>query len=54
MGSRLAEANPPSPGALVSVHGALSIDGQTVAVGAPALLGADGEAASLLIAPSFD
>lgn len=51
MGSPLDAANPPSPGALVSVQGTLAIDGQTVPVGAPALLGAPGEAASLLIDP---
>jgi hypothetical protein len=54
LGSRLDHADPPLPGALVSVQGVVAIDGQTVAVGAPALLGADGEAASLLIDPRFD
>jgi Creatinase/Prolidase N-terminal domain len=51
MGSRLASAKPPSPGALVSVQGVLTIDGLAVPVGAPALLGANGEAASLLVDP---
>lgn len=51
MGSRLDAINPPAPGALVSVQGTLTIDGRTVPVGAPALLGAEGEAASLLIDP---
>lgn len=54
MGSRLAAARPLSPGALVSVQGALTIDGRTVAVGAPALLGGEGEAASLLVNPLYD
>jgi hypothetical protein len=54
MGSRLDPAKPPLPGALVSVQGTLMVDGRTVAVGAPALLGTDGEAASLLIDPAFD
>jgi hypothetical protein len=53
MGSRLDATNAPSPGALVSVQGTLAIDGQTVSVGAPALLGAPGEAASLLIDPLY-
>ena len=54
MGSRLAAANPPLPGALVSVQGALAIDGRTVLVGAPALIGAEGEAASLLVDPLYE
>jgi hypothetical protein len=53
MGSRFGAANPPSPDALVSVQGTVTIDGHNVAVGAPALLGAPGEAASLLIDPSY-
>lgn len=54
LGSRLAAANPPLPGSLVSVQGTLAIDGHTVPVGAPALLGAHGEAASLLVNPLFE
>jgi len=54
MGSRLPFANPPLPGALVSVQGALMIDGCTIPVGAPALIGAQGEAAALLIDPLYD
>jgi Creatinase/Prolidase N-terminal domain len=42
------------PGALVSVQGRLELDGVPVLVGAPALIGARGEAASLLLHPSFD
>ncbi len=54
MGSRLGAANPPPPGALVSVQGVLAIDGRTVLVGAPALIGAEGEAASLLADPLYE
>jgi len=54
MGSRLGTSHPPLPGALVSVQGVLAIDGQTVLVGAPALLGAAGEAASLIADQIFD
>jgi hypothetical protein len=54
LGSRLGAPHPPLPGALVSVQAALAIDGQTVLVGAPALLGAAGEAASLIAIPLFD
>ncbi len=53
MGSRLDAANPPSPGALVSVQATLAINGQAVPIGAPVLLGAPGEAASLLIDPLY-
>jgi hypothetical protein len=54
MGSRLETANPPLPGALVSVQGTVAIDGRTVPVGAPVLLGAEGEASALLIDPLYD
>jgi hypothetical protein len=54
MGSRVDAASPPTPGALVSVQANVEIDGRTVLVGAPALLGERGEAASLLVAPSFE
>jgi len=54
LGSRLGAANSPSPGALVSVQGVVTIDGHAFPVGAPALLGGQGEAASLLIDPSYD
>lgn len=54
LGSRLEQINPPLPGALVSVHGTVVIDGRNVAVGAPVLLGADDEAASLLVDPLFE
>jgi len=54
MGSRVDPPTPPPPGALVSVQGALAIDGRTVLVGAPALVGAPDEASSLLVDPSYD
>jgi Creatinase/Prolidase N-terminal domain len=54
MGSRVEGSRPPPPGGLVSVQGALAIDGQTVPVGAPALIGSPGEAAAFLVAPQFD
>ena len=54
MGSRLGAASPPLPGALVSVQAALTLDGDTVLVGAPALLGGPGEPASLLIDPLYE
>jgi hypothetical protein len=54
MGSRMDEGNAPQPGALVSVQAAIEIDGQTVLLGAPALIGAHGEAASLLVDPLYD
>ena len=41
----------PAPRALVSVQACLEIDGRPVLLGAPALLGGRGEAASLLIQP---
>jgi len=52
-GSRLGPSAPPPLGTLISVQGVLAIDGRNVVVGAPALIGADGEAASLLGAPSY-
>jgi hypothetical protein len=54
MGSRLAANNPPLSGALVSVQGTLMMDGNRVPVGAPALLGAQGEAASLIVDPLYE
>jgi hypothetical protein len=54
MGSRMAENNWPPSGALVSVQAALAIDGHTVLLGAPALIGQPGEAASLLDDPLYD
>jgi hypothetical protein len=54
MGSRLDVADRLSPGALVSAQGALTLDGQSVLVGAPALLDRNGEAARLIVDPQFD
>jgi Xaa-Pro aminopeptidase len=51
MGSRAGEPHPPSPRSLVSVQAGCEIDGRWVLVGAPALLGAPGEAAALLVQP---
>jgi hypothetical protein len=50
LGSRVTEPNPPAPGALVSVQASTDADGRTILLGAPALLGERGEAASLLVA----
>ena len=54
MGSRVEFANPPAPGALVSVQALIGIDRTTVPVGAPALVGAAGVAGSLLASPRCD
>jgi hypothetical protein len=48
MGSRIAERSKLTAGALVSVQARLEIDGQTMLLGAPALIGSPGEAACLL------
>ena len=52
LGSRVTQPIVPSLGALVSVQAAFEIDEKPVLVGAPALLGRDGETASLLVQPS--
>ena len=54
IGSRLGEGHRPLPGALVSVQAALAVDGQTVLLGAPALIGQAGEASSLIADPLYD
>ena len=54
MGSRVGGATPAVEGSLVSVQGAVPVEGQTVLVGAPALIGEAGQAASLIIDPLFD
>jgi hypothetical protein len=54
IGSRLGEGRPPLPGALVSVQAALAVDGQTVLLGAPALIGQSGAASSLIADPLYD
>jgi hypothetical protein len=53
MGSRLGEAVQVLPRSMVSVQASLSVRGQVVLAGAPALIGEAGEAASLLINPAF-
>ena len=54
LGSRLGEGQPPLPGALVSVQAAIAVDGRTVLLGAPALIGQSGQASSLIADPLFD
>jgi hypothetical protein len=49
MGSRVSEPTPLNAGALVSVQATLNVDGRSVLLGAPALIGRRGEAASLLV-----
>jgi hypothetical protein len=39
---------------LVSVQAALAIDGRTVLLGAPALIGQSGQASSLIADPLYD
>ncbi len=51
MGSRIAESKPVVPRSLVSVQACMAIDGRPLLLGAPALLGGRGEAASLLVHP---
>ena len=53
MGARIAEPRPPAPGALVSVQALIEQDGEPVLLGGPALLGAAGEPAALLVPPVF-
>lgn len=52
MGSRCGVIHKPLPRAVVSVQAALAVDGVKVPVGAPALIGDDGQHASLLVDPS--
>jgi Xaa-Pro aminopeptidase len=54
MGSAIAEPRVPPPGALVSVQACIELDGEPVLLGAPALLGANGEPAALLLSPLYD
>jgi hypothetical protein len=54
IGSRLGEGHPPLPGALVSVQASLAVDGQTVLLGAPALIGQSGAASGLIADPLYD
>jgi hypothetical protein len=53
MGSRAGMINPPPSGSLVSLQAAVTLNGSTVLTGAPALIGAQNEAASLLTDPLF-
>jgi hypothetical protein len=52
MGSRVSEPHPPAPGSLVSVQASLVLAGESILIGAPALIGAVGEAAGFLVAPA--
>jgi Creatinase/Prolidase N-terminal domain len=54
LGSRVGEGRSPPPGALVSVQAALAVGGQTVLLGAPALIGQPGQASSLIADPLYD
>jgi hypothetical protein len=54
IGSRLGKGYRPLPGALVSVQAAIAVDGQTVLLGAPALIGQSGAASSLIADPLYD
>jgi hypothetical protein len=47
----VAEPITPAAGALVSVQATIDVDGRPVLLGAPALIGRHGEAASLLVRP---
>ena len=51
MGSRVATAHALAPSALVSVQADFEIEGRPLLLGAPALVGRRGEAASLLVPP---
>ena len=53
LGSKVDEPVAPAEGALVSVQATMMIDGQPIVLGAPALIGRDGQAASLLVPPVF-
>jgi hypothetical protein len=54
LGSRVSDGAAPGAGALVSVQACLEIDGEPILMGAPALLGANGESAALLLSPLYD
>ncbi|HUB96328.1 MAG TPA: aminopeptidase P family N-terminal domain-containing protein [Stellaceae bacterium] len=53
-GSAVAEPRVLPPGGLVSVQACLDVDGEPIVLGAPALLGARGEPAALLLSPLYD
>lgn len=52
-GSSVGTPTQPLPGSLVSIQGVLAIDGRPIPVGAPALIGAGGESASILCTLSY-
>jgi Xaa-Pro aminopeptidase len=54
MGARVTAARPPAPGMLVSVQAQIDLGGEPILIGAPALVGAGGEPAGLLVQPLFD
>jgi len=53
MGARIAVPRAPLAGALVSVQACVEIEGTPVMLGAPALLGAAGETANVLVPPVY-
>ncbi len=53
MGSSVSTPTRPLPGSLVSVQGVSTVDGRPIPIGAPALIGADGEPASILCSLSY-
>jgi len=54
MGSKVAEPLRPAAGSVVSVQATIRIDGHPLVLGGPALLGAAGAPASLLVPPLFE
>jgi creatinase/prolidase-like protein len=54
IGSKIEEPLRPAAGSLVSVQATIDAGGTPVVLGAPALLGADGQTASLLVQPLFE
>jgi hypothetical protein len=54
MGSGIPAVHVPLSGALVTVQGTVMVGGNAIPIGAPALIGAQGEAASLLVDPLFE
>lgn len=53
LGANVSTPTPPLPGSLVAVQGVLTVDSRPIPVGAPALIGAAGESASILCSLSF-
>ncbi len=53
LGTSVTTPTPPLPGSLVSVQGVSTIDGRSIPIGAPALIGAAGESAGILSPLSF-